>query len=135
MATPCVLACRVDLKSHGTVASDAYNDLSTSGAVPLAAEQQAPQQQGFGLGLDEFDDAYLPGSQDSSATAMNSPPQPLTPYSGVDRKPLPPSPVKMAPIRQAPAAAPNRPQAPAAQACYLSKCRCPMAAPVFVSTQ
>lgn len=96
--------CRVHLKVHGSVASDAYNHCSVSGAPDgLPGKQHVPpQQQGFGLGLDEFDD--LPSSQESSATAAGSPPQPLMPYGGIDRKPLPPSPVRMAPLRQAPTA-------------------------------
>jgi hypothetical protein len=91
----------VHLKLFGSMPSDAYNEcLPSSADTGLPAKQHAPpQQQGFGLGLDEFDD--LPSSQESSATAASSPPQPLTPYSGVDRKPLPPSPVKMATFRQA----------------------------------
>jgi nitrite reductase/ring-hydroxylating ferredoxin subunit len=94
----------VHLKVHGSMASDAYNDCEASGTpAGLPGKQHVPpQQQGFGLGMDEFED--LPSSQESSATAAGSPPQPLMPYGGIDRKPLPPSPVRMAPLRQAPTA-------------------------------
>lgn len=86
----------MDLKTQGNMASDAYNDHSfVYEAAGLSAKQQAPLQQGWGLGLDEF----LPSSQESSATAYSSPPQPLTPYAGTDRRPLPPSPVKMASLQ------------------------------------
>ena len=96
------------LKVHGSVASDAYNDCSASGASD-GKQHVLPQQQGFGLGMDEFDD--LPSSQESSATAAGSPPQPLMPFGGIDRKPLPPSPIRMAPLRQT----------PTAQVCAMSK--------------
>lgn len=96
----------VDLKTQGTMASDAYNDHSSMyESAGLSAKQQVPPQLGWGLGLDEF----LPSSQESSATAFNSSPPPLTPYAGTDRRPLPPSPVKMAPLQ------PPQPQLPAQQ--------------------
>ncbi len=86
--------CRADLKSAGAMASDSWNAAAAADKAE-AQQQQQQHQQGWGLGMDEFD--RISSSQESSQSTYGSPPPPLTPFAGMQRRALAPSPMKAAP--------------------------------------